>query len=68
MRKKVTIVGAGFTGATMAQRLAELDICDVVLVDIPEKENPTKGKALDMYEAAPLMGFDSKLIGTRNYQ
>jgi malate dehydrogenase len=68
MRKKVTIVGAGFTGATMAQRLAELDICDVVLVDIPEKENPTKGKALDMYEAAPLMGFDSKLIGTSNYQ
>ncbi len=68
MRKKVTIVGAGFTGATMAQRLAELDICDVILVDIPEKENPTKGKALDMYEAAPLLGFDSKLIGTSNYQ
>jgi malate dehydrogenase len=68
MRKKVTIVGAGFTGATMAQRLAELDICDVVMLDIPEKENPTKGKALDMYEAAPLLGFDGRLIGTSNYQ
>jgi malate dehydrogenase len=68
MRKKVTIVGAGFTGATIAQRLAERDICDVVMIDIPEREKPTQGKALDMYQAAPLLGFDSQITGTSRYE
>jgi len=67
MRKKVTVVGAGYVGATTAQRLAEGDHADVVLVDIPEKENPTKGKALDMMESAPLLGFDARLTGTSDY-
>jgi len=67
MRKKVTVVGAGFVGATTAQRLAEGDHCDVVLIDIPDKEGPTKGKALDMIESAPLLGFDAKITGTADF-
>lgn len=68
MRPKVSIIGAGATGASMAQRLVERNICDVVLLDIPERENPTKGKALDMLEAGPLVRFSANLIGTSNYQ
>ncbi len=67
MRGKVTVVGAGFVGATAAQRIAESNLAHVVMVDIPEKEKPTKGKALDMRESAPLVGFDSHLIGTSDY-
>ena len=66
-RKKITVVGAGFTGATTALMLAQRELGDVVLVDIPQLENPTKGKALDMFEASPVQGFDSKLIGTSDY-
>ena len=51
-RKKITVVGAGFTGATTALMLAQKELGDVVLVDIPQLENPTKGKALDMLEAS----------------
>ncbi len=68
MRPKVSIIGAGATGASMAQRLCERDICDVVLLDIPERENPTKGKALDMLQAGPLVRFSANLSGTSNYQ
>jgi malate dehydrogenase len=68
LRSKVTVVGAGFVGATTAQRIAESHLADVVMVDIPQKESPTKGKALDMLESAPLIGFDSHLIGTSDYK
>jgi malate dehydrogenase len=68
MRKRVTVVGAGFVGATSALRIAERNLADVVMVDIPTMENPTKGKALDMLEAAPLVGFDVKITGTSNYE
>jgi len=68
MRRKVAVVGAGFVGATTAQRIAEKDLADVVMVDIPEMEGPTKGKALDMLESAPLVGFDAKLTGTSDYE
>lgn len=67
-RKKITVVGAGFTGATTALMLAQKELGDVVLVDIPNLENPTKGKALDMYEATPVMGVDSRIIGTSSYE
>ncbi|MEV2826114.1 malate dehydrogenase [Paenibacillus larvae] len=67
-RKKITVVGAGFTGATTALMLAQKELGDVVLVDIPQLENPTKGKALDMLEASPVQGFDSTIIGTSNYE
>lgn len=67
-RKKITVVGAGFTGATTALMLAQKELGDVVLLDIPQLENPTKGKALDMLEASPVQGFDSNIIGTSNYE
>lgn len=67
-RNKITVVGAGFTGATTALMLAQKELGDVVLVDIPQLENPTKGKALDMLEAGPVQGFDSRITGTSNYE
>ncbi|MCR8657972.1 malate dehydrogenase [Paenibacillus endoradicis] len=66
-RKKISIVGAGFTGATTALMIAQKELGDVVLVDIAPLENPTKGKALDMLEATPVMGVDANIIGTSNY-
>jgi malate dehydrogenase len=65
MDKKVTVVGAGNVGATAAQRLAEKQLCDVVLVDIIE--GVPQGKALDLTEAAPVEKHDSHLTGTNGY-
>ncbi|WP_428909355.1 malate dehydrogenase [Niallia sp. Krafla_26] len=67
-RKKISIIGSGFTGATTALFIAQKELGDVVLVDIPQMENPTKGKALDMLEASPVQGFDANIIGTSNYE
>jgi malate dehydrogenase len=67
-RSKVSVIGAGFTGATTAFLTAQKELADVVLVDIPQLENPTKGKALDMLEASPVQGFDSNITGTSNYE
>lgn len=67
-RKKITVVGGGFTGTTTALMAAQKELGDVVLVDIPDMENPTKGKALDMMEASPVQGFDSNISGTSNYE
>jgi malate dehydrogenase len=67
-RRKITVVGAGFTGATTALMAAQKELGDVVLIDIPNMENPTKGKALDMLEASPVQGFDANITGTSNYQ
>jgi len=66
-RKKISVIGAGFTGATTAFLLAQKELGDVVLVDIPQLENPTKGKALDMLESSPVLGFDANIIGTSDY-
>lgn len=66
-RKKITVVGAGFTGATTAFMLARMDLADVVLIDVPQLEKPTAGKALDMLEAGPVLGFDSRITGTSGY-
>lgn len=66
-RKKIAVIGSGFTGATTALYLAQQELGDVVLVDRPEQENPTKGKALDMQEAAPILGFDASVKGTSDY-
>jgi malate dehydrogenase len=65
MDKKVTVVGAGNVGATAAQRLAEKQLCDVVLVDIAE--GLPQGKALDLAEAAPIEKHDACLTGTNDY-
>ncbi|WP_276788608.1 malate dehydrogenase [Bacillus sp. (in: firmicutes)] len=67
-RSKVSVIGAGFTGATTAFLTAQKELADVVLVDIPQLENPTKGKALDMLEASPVQGFYAKITGTSNYE
>lgn len=67
-RRKISVVGSGFTGATTALMLAQKELGDVVLVDIPQMESPTKGKALDMLEASPVQGFDANIIGTSNYE
>ena len=65
MDKKVTVVGAGNVGATAAQRLAEKDLCDVVLVDIVE--GVPQGKALDLAQAAPIEKHDARLTGSNGY-
>ncbi|MBQ0138984.1 MAG: malate dehydrogenase [Kurthia sp.] len=66
-RKKISVIGGGFTGATAAFLAAQKELGDVVLVDIPKAENPTQGKALDMYEASPIQNFDARVTGTSNY-
>ena len=67
MRNKITIVGAGFVGATTAHWLAEREVGDIVLLDVPQTENMPKGKALDLMEAGPVLGYDSKVMGTTDY-
>jgi malate dehydrogenase len=67
-RKKISVIGAGFTGATTAVMIAMKELGDVVLVDIPQLENPTKGKALDMLEAMPVIGQDVHVIGTASFE
>jgi malate dehydrogenase len=66
MRQKVTVVGAGNVGATVAQRLVEKQIADVALVDI--LEGIPQGKALDIMESAPVEGFDARLTGSNTYE
>lgn len=67
-RPKVSIIGAGFTGATTALMIAQKELGDVVLVDVPDAENATKGKALDILQASPIYGFDIDITGTSNYE
>jgi len=64
-RNKVTVIGAGNVGATVAQRVAEAGLADVVLVDIVE--GLPQGKGLDLAEAAPVVGHDSRVVGTNDY-
>ncbi len=65
MNFKVTVVGAGHVGATTAQRIAERELADVALIDI--LGDMAKGKALDMMESAPVLGFNSKVEGGDDY-
>lgn len=66
MRRKITVVGAGNVGATTAQRLAERDYADVVLVDIVE--GMPQGKALDLNQAARVLGYEPAVTGTNGYE
>ncbi|HEV1998707.1 MAG TPA: malate dehydrogenase [Candidatus Dormibacteraeota bacterium] len=66
MRKKITIVGAGNVGATLVQRLAERDYADIVMVDIVE--GLPQGKALDLRESGPILGYDTYITGTNTYK
>ncbi|MDO8720944.1 MAG: malate dehydrogenase [Syntrophales bacterium] len=65
MEKKVTVIGAGNVGATVAQRLAERELCDIVLIDLVD--GIPQGKALDLTEAAPIEKHDACLTGSTDY-
>lgn len=64
-KPKVTVVGAGNVGGTVAQRLAERNAYDVVLVDIVE--GVPQGKALDLMQAGAIYGYDARVVGTNSY-
>lgn len=66
-RPKIAIIGAGHTGATAALMIAQQELGDVVLVDIPELESPTKGKALDLLQTGPVQKFNVHLKGTSSF-
>ncbi len=65
MRKKVTVVGSGNVGATVAHRLADRQLADVVMIDI--LEGVPQGKGLDLFEAGPIEGYDVRVKGTNDY-
>jgi len=64
MRLKVTVVGAGFVGEHVAQGIAQAELADVVLIDI--LDGVPQGKALDLYESSPVLGFDARILGSTN--
>jgi malate dehydrogenase len=66
MNRKVTVVGGGNVGATLAQRLADRELADVVLIDIIE--GMPQGKGLDIMEATPVEGSDARVLGTNDYR
>lgn len=66
-RAKISIIGAGNVGATCAHWCASMELGDIVLLDIPALEDVPKGKALDLMQSSPIMGFDSKITGTNDY-
>ncbi len=68
MRNKITIVGAGMVGASCAAWLAERELGDIVLVDIPQTEDMPKGKALDLLQAGPIVGYDARVTGATSYE
>ncbi|MDX6645911.1 MAG: malate dehydrogenase [Miltoncostaeaceae bacterium] len=65
MRTKITVIGAGNVGATTAQRLAERDYADVVLLDIVD--GLAEGKALDLNQSGPVVGYEPNVVGTTDY-
>jgi malate dehydrogenase len=65
VRKKVTVVGAGNVGATLVQRIAEAGLADVVMVDVVD--GVPQGKGLDLMEAGPVLGYDSRITGSNSY-
>ena len=67
-RAKISIIGAGNVGATCAHWCAAAELGDVVLLDVPQTENMPKGKALDLMQASPIMGYDSQISGTNDYK
>ncbi len=66
-RAKISIIGAGNVGATTAHWSAAAELGDVVLLDIPATEGMPAGKALDLFQASPIMGFDARIIGTTEW-
>ncbi len=66
MRNKISIIGAGNVGASCALWLAQANVADLVLVDIPQTETMPVGKSLDLLQAGPIIGYDSRVLGTAN--
>ncbi len=66
-RAKISIIGAGNVGATCAHWCAAAELGDIVLLDIPQTEDMPRGKALDLMQASPIVGFDANIIGTNDY-
>lgn len=66
-RKKIALIGGGQIGQILALLAAERELGDVVILDIPDVENPTKGKALDLMQMSPASGFDANITGTSSY-
>ena len=67
-RAKISIIGAGNVGATAAHWAASKELGDIVLVDIPQVEGMPQGKALDLYQASPVEGFDARITGATSYE
>ena len=67
MRNKISVIGAGYVGATAAHWAAAKELGDVVLLDIEPMESKTKGKGLDLLQATPVEGLDVNITGTANY-
>ena len=67
-RAKISIIGAGNVGATTAHWCAAGELGDIVLLDVPQTEDMPRGKALDLMQSSPIMGFDSTIVGTTNYE
>jgi len=67
-RAKITIVGAGNVGATTAHWCAAAELGDIILVDIPATEDMPRGKALDLMQSSPIVGFDSTIVGANGYE
>ncbi len=66
-RAKITVIGAGNVGATTAHWCAAAELGDIFLLDIPQTGDMPKGKALDLLQASPIVGFDCNVTGTTNY-
>ncbi len=68
MRKKIALIGGGQIGQILAMLAAQKELGDIVILDIPEFENPAKGKALDLMEMAPHGSYDANITGTSDYK
>ena len=68
MRKKIALIGGGQIGQNLAMLAAQKELGDIVILDIPELENPAKGKALDLMEMAPHGNYDANITGTSDYK
>jgi malate dehydrogenase len=67
-RPKISIIGAGNVGASAAVWAASKELGDIVLVDVPQTEGMPAGKALDLFQASPIEGFDSRIVGATSYE
>lgn len=66
-RKKIALIGGGQIGGILALLAAQKQLGDVVMLDVPDREMPTRGKMLDIQEASGVLRFDAKMTGTSNY-